>query len=322
MTGLFWLYFGRGKVYSAAHENENDQKMNPITFNNSLLVLEQTAPDKHLKAKLRAMAESPLIKWSEPTDADWNHADFPEVFFENKCPRLPFKMFRVDGFYHYKGDGFSKFKAWLVQNGIHEKNPGYTVVIEPQSDENGDLVSQGIKPFLLITNFRAIDREPELGKIKWTYQCFDIKSRKVYNKEVSTEVMASVCFEWVCKLCIDFYNPHLFLCKTHPPIPQGKSVAWQKAREHFVLLHKSHSANKAEAVGQKVIEDGGTVDRIAHSRRAHFRLLRSPRFRHKQGARVWVKSAWCGPKEWSDRSGQIYKIIEKPQTASNQNETR
>lgn len=293
--------------------------MNPVTFNNSLSVFEQTVPGKDAKAMLRAMAESPLIKWCDSTDDGLNKADFSDAFFENSCPRLPFEKFRVDSVYHFKENGIcgvGRFKAWLAQDGA-SKNPGYSVVIEPQSDESGTLVSQGVRPFLLVAHFQVAGE-----KVKWSHYSFDIKSCKIFPKESGAPMLAALCYDWVCKLCIDFYNPHLYLCKTHPPIPQGKSVAWQKAREHFVLLHKSHSANKAEAVGKKVIEDGGTVDRAAHSRRAHFRLLRSPRFRHKQGARVWVKSAWCGPKEWSDRSGQIYKIIEKQETAFNQNQAK
>lgn len=121
----------------------------------------------------------------------------------------------------------------------------------------------------------------------------------------------------IANLCSDFGNPHFYLCKKSPTIPQGKTVHWQKQREHFVFLHKSHTANSKQSIGKKCIEDGSTVDRSAHSRRAHSRLLSSPKFKHKQGQRVWVRSAWCGPKEWTDRSGQIYKIVEKPEESFN-----
>lgn len=140
--------------------------------------------------------------------------------------------------------------------------------------------------------------------------------------EEVTDYLTGVMRHSVKAICFDFTNPHLFLCKKSPTPPQGKTVNWQKQREHFVFLHKSHTANRKESIGRKVIEDGATVDRAAHSRRAHSRLLSSPKFKHKQGQRVWVKSTWCGPKEWTDRSGQIYKIVEKPEEVFNPKSVR
>jgi hypothetical protein len=136
------------------------------------------------------------------------------------------------------------------------------------------------------------------------------------DSDVHRHFVPLVC-HFIKAICSDFTNPHLYLCKKHPSVPQGKTVAWQRQREHFVFLHKSHAANKKQSLGMKCIEDGSTVDRAAHSRRAHSRLLSSPKFKHKQGQRVWVRSAWCGPKEWTDRSGQIYRIVENPEQAFN-----
>lgn len=141
----------------------------------------------------------------------------------------------------------------------------------------------------------------------------DIEVWKKRHKDCSEGFSLGLAvFISTLQLSIDFSNPHFFLCKKSPTIPQGKSIVWQKQREHYVLLHKSHPANKIESHG-KVIENGEPqILRSAHCRRAHFRLLKSPKFRYKVGQKVWVRSTWVGPKEWKDHSGQIYTIIEPP----------
>lgn len=90
----------------------------------------------------------------------------------------------------------------------------------------------------------------------------------------------------------------------------GKSVEWRAARTHFVLLHKSHPANEdGLKAGVRVVEDEAYRVRAAHSRRAHWRLLGSSKFKHKQGLRIRVKSTWVGPLEWKQGTS-IYKIVE------------
>ena len=282
--------------------------MNAVTFNDSFLKFCEAKNGADNKAKCRQMAESPLIKWEEPTEEDFKETDFPEAFFPNSCPRLPFERFRVDGFYHYKGPGFVKFKAWVIQDGVKSDNPGFSMSLQIERTEEGK-----VPTFLLIIT--AIYIRPRVGdmppRIRWVWTHFDVEKGIALQQTINTDTLWSIGGEWLQKLCMDFYNPHLYLCKKHPPIPAGKSIQWQKAREHYVLLHKTHAANKREAVGKKTIQDGPLVDRVSHSRRAHFRLLRSPKFRHKQGQRIWVQSAWIGPKEWTDRSGQIYRIVER-----------
>jgi hypothetical protein len=114
------------------------------------------------------------------------------------------------------------------------------------------------------------------------------------------------------RLALAFANPHFHVCSKSPPAGKvPRSVEWRKARQHYVLLHKSHEANRKESVGKRVIAGGENPVRAAHSRRAHYRVLRSPKFKHKHGQRVWVASAWVGPREWTDHSGQIYKIVDR-----------
>jgi len=97
------------------------------------------------------------------------------------------------------------------------------------------------------------------------------------------------------------------------PNKPGKSVEWVQARQHFVILSKAHPANNADRQqGERiVVDDKKELTRMAHGRRAHYRVLKSPRYTRMRGHRVFVRSTWCGPKEWQDEGGkQIYRIIE------------
>lgn len=111
--------------------------------------------------------------------------------------------------------------------------------------------------------------------------------------------------------CYEYLAPYNFMALVQPN-KEGKSVEWVKAREHYTIIHRHHPAN-SEAVteGASITESESKIlERTAHSRRAHTRLLSSPKFRFKQGLRVFVRACWCGPKEWKDEGGkQIYKIL-------------
>lgn len=45
-----------------------------------------------------------------------------------------------------------------------------------------------------------------------------------------------------------------------------------------------------------------------HRRRGHYKTLRSERFKHKRGERVWVRPAWVGPREWV-LGGTTYRVV-------------
>lgn len=103
-------------------------------------------------------------------------------------------------------------------------------------------------------------------------------------------------------------NPHLHQATVRPD-KQGKSVTWMRQRTHYVFIHKNHKANKRGFVGRADCDDNSHINRMAHSRRAHDRVLRHPRYKHKVGQKIRVKSCWVGPKEWQGNSGQIYRIV-------------
>lgn len=111
-------------------------------------------------------------------------------------------------------------------------------------------------------------------------------------------------------ICYEYLAPQNFTAIVHPNTP-GKSVEWQKAREHMTLIHRGHPANNASVKkGDTVTADSqAQLKRCAHSRRAHTRLLKSAKFRFKVGQRVAVRATWCGPKEWQDSAGQTYQIL-------------
>lgn len=116
----------------------------------------------------------------------------------------------------------------------------------------------------------------------------------------------------VMRACYEYLAPYNFMALVRPN-KAGKSVEWMKSREHYTIIHRYHPANNEAVVeGAAIPTESEDVisKRMAHSRRAHTKLLSSPKFRFKQGQRVFVRACWCGPKEWKDEGGkQIYRIL-------------
>lgn len=112
----------------------------------------------------------------------------------------------------------------------------------------------------------------------------------------------------VLVLCYNYLAPHAFMAKV-TPAKQGKSVEWLKAREHYTVIHRHHAANNSAVREGAVVSDRGNIQRLAHSRRAHTKLLKHPRYTFKRGQRIFVRASWVGPKEWKDTAGQTYQIL-------------
>lgn len=116
-------------------------------------------------------------------------------------------------------------------------------------------------------------------------------------------------YRCLATICYEYLAQHNFIARVTPE-GEGRSIEWKQAREHLTIIHRHHAANCAAVkTGDVVPNDGKNPTRIAHSRRAHTRLLRSAKFRYKQGQRVAVCATWCGPKEWQDSVGQTYEIL-------------
>jgi hypothetical protein len=124
-----------------------------------------------------------------------------------------------------------------------------------------------------------------------------------YMKDQANALFTS--FSWFVR---EAMSPANFIA-TVTPATQGKSVEWLRARTHYVLIHRCHPANASTVDrGAVVAESDGYLKRQAHTRRAHARVLRSPRFRKKMGQTIRVRSAWIGPNEWK-QNASIYRLL-------------
>lgn len=121
---------------------------------------------------------------------------------------------------------------------------------------------------------------------------------------------ADYAWEILTKFAIDALSPANHIAASSPNKPE-RSVEWKKARTHYIILNRSHPANKVGMTGKIEHDQNKAIERIAHARRAHYRLLKSEKFRNKRGKRIFIRSTWIGPKEWEDTKGNIY-IIQEP----------
>lgn len=121
--------------------------------------------------------------------------------------------------------------------------------------------------------------------------------------------LAQVNLRVIVHFCMDSMLSGNFIAEVTPKPPSDKPnhVKWAQSQKHYVIVHRKDRMNSVGAVpspdGKKTTEI-----RMAHTRRAHMRILRSARFKEKQGQRVFVKSCWVGPAEWKINNS-IYKIL-------------
>ncbi len=108
----------------------------------------------------------------------------------------------------------------------------------------------------------------------------------------------------------EYLAPHNFVARVSEK-REGKSTEWIKAREHLTVIHRHHSANNAALEIGSCVNESKNSTRLAHSRRAHTKLLSHPRYKFKMGQRIFVRASWVGPKEWKDTAGQTYQILEQ-----------
>lgn len=127
---------------------------------------------------------------------------------------------------------------------------------------------------------------------------------KIENKIMSSSIL----------FCDIVNHPRHFIAKVTPDNAKGRSVEWVQRKTKYIILGAEHG---------KLLRDGkqtsfdGTITRAMHWRRAHLRQLVSERYTTKRGQKIWVKSSWVGPEEWSDKTGNRYKIITKNKTTLN-----
>lgn len=298
-------------------------------------------PNKEIAESFRKALQAPLFIHDLGSD-QWNAKDFPYVFDEKRLPRLPFSSFRAH-LTDYKKMGiasevetdprpmtrkemldYNEFVS-RVQPGTKPLEAGKLyplsidmIVVRTEGDgecsrfitwlwrfHSGTLVPRDYGSVI----FATAEVSHDLELVSVTYDC---KMRKFIGQSAMTETgrlylpkFMKMSNEFLLKFCIDWMNPHFFPAKVQPK-KDGKSIQWLEPRTHYVLVHKSRGIKKA--AGVRPPTPGEELQRMAHSRRAHWRLLRSSVFRHKQGTYVPVKECWVGPEEWEGDSGQIYKM--------------
>jgi hypothetical protein len=121
------------------------------------------------------------------------------------------------------------------------------------------------------------------------------------------EAMRSMV-SWLSLFLCDLDMPGNVVLKVSPE-SKGKSVEWRLAREHYLIINKKQAAMCRD---NKRGPSEAQIQRSAHSRIAHFRVLRSEKFTHKRGQRIRVREAWVGPEEWVGLDKKIYKVCLKP----------
>jgi len=134
--------------------------------------------------------------------------------------------------------------------------------------------------------------------------------RKKDSEEASDEgkkVFRSM-LSWLTMFLYDIEIPGNTVLKTSPTKEKcsGKSVEWRLAREHYLIIGKKEAVQCRESKGGPT---QAQIARGAHYRKAYYRLLSSPVFRHKRGQKIRVKDAWVGPEEWIGLDGKSYKVI-------------
>lgn len=108
----------------------------------------------------------------------------------------------------------------------------------------------------------------------------------------------------------EFLRPGNHVAKVEPEQRPGKSVQWVQAREHYTVINRNHAANNKNITHGSTVHqnESSHITRIAHTRRAHDRVLRSEKFKAMRGKTIQIASVWIGPPEWKDTAGQIYRI--------------
>lgn len=309
--------------------------MNPVTFNKQFEPLwdslsehggftTEFLPDFRKEIK-KAVKSAPLLIVRDT--GDWKTEDHPLAFDKFGVPIFPFPNFRVVLDVDYRQIMASN----LADNPRQTCGAQLDVfVIFNTATENARLFYMAVRvKKIFFGDGRYLD-DPYgavmLGAVsadseETEYQVCVFRDGKFLNLDTNPEVAHKAyvqklrdsfhdTYASLHRVAIDYINPSLHLAKVSPKA-DGRSVEWMKAREHYIFVHKNSPINKKGASG-KDFDPNKEIKRTAHSRIAHYRLLKHPRYKAKRGTLIWVRSTWVGPKEWEDASGQIYKLVDHP----------
>ncbi len=100
-------------------------------------------------------------------------------------------------------------------------------------------------------------------------------------------------------------NPSMHIVESFPT-KKMNDVRWRFSRSHYYVVSAEHnrSVNRGERIALN-----GIVTRAMHWRRAHFRTLRSERWKASRGKRVWIRRAWIGPTTWIGMDDKTYVVV-------------
>jgi hypothetical protein len=142
-----------------------------------------------------------------------------------------------------------------------------------------------------------------------------INNAKIAGKFGFTEKDIQLYGDMVCApflIMAYYYASGLFQPITSAPPREkqiSKSSEWIKARTFYTVVHRRHAANSKSVQQGATVADNSCL-KTAHSRRAHFRILRSEKWGASIGKRIMVRACWVGPKEWIDsESKQVYTVV-------------
>lgn len=287
--------------------------MNPVTFNDKFLEFLQAHDGdvEYCRKAIRRLKKAPLFSLSCTQD-EFQNGSMDHVDSKNKIPMSPFPDVRIH--LEFTDAGYSVQVIRLEEVADDDDECRFVNLIITAKRSSKSQAKSGVNSDSLV-GFASI-REESSKSLKIADSIFLLHSGgnlKKLDGEEDEEVkrdMSSSGLLTLLKLAADCTNPSL-----HPVTVSkdgaSRSIEWMKQREHIIFVHKNSPINKAGANG-KAFKVDAELKRSAHSRRAHYRLLKSPRYKSKRGTVIFVRSCWVGPKEWEDASGQIYKIVDHP----------
>lgn len=239
-----------------------------------------------------AALQAPVFQWSlgDRTKFSQEQLSFINEYVctgDSPVPTIsPYECFRVS-----YPEGFGQF--WFSESAA----TWFMLFVDYKTETTPELWTANLIPckagarceFRLFSNGKSVTERlnGEDGKIR---------------PEVSVAMKSRT--SWLCMFLCDLDMPGNVTLKVSPP-SDGRSVEWRVAREHYLILNKGHAAQCRDS--KKGPTDSQLV-RGAHSRIAHFRRLKSEKFRHKRGQKVRVKQAWIGPEEWIGMDKKIYRV--------------
>jgi hypothetical protein len=293
--------------------------MNHLTFNDDLAPFKDASfPDACELAAAdprRAETEFAMVEksnWREIVPDLLAHESRAAQIFEYECPPadklntipndfdimdlldteknlLPFRRLRINMIEDIMGLGRSSQKMWLKHD---DAGLSALVVVKVQ----------GIRSMSFLYHIKKGSRR--IDAIMTLAEKVMIPHTNLWGVDGS---VADGWFRALAWFIREYMSPQNFVAKVSPD-KKGKTVEWLESRTHYVLLNRNHPANSKTAKrGSKISPGDEYIKKRAHSRRAHARILRSPRFKNKVGQTIRVKACWVGPDEWR-QFGSIYRM--------------